>query len=587
MCLDDFRPAQSMTHFGPAHEYEDILESSTVVGGAAVAALYLVDRSGKNLALVASIRAKKAPPVVPLHPLRTGLAFAVRRDRPRVANHAMAEPGLHSSFDLAWFGNPPTPADFSEVVVPVRTMASEKNEAVIGALIVQKRAKTDDDVFDIHDLNQLEILNSQVALRRANLLFEEATDRLSELTGHNMLASSASLELESLPTPWRALPADLVSARQLLERAVRLAHTYTPALATVLYLLDRRQEQLIPAARAGSELFGLAPVRIPNSLRKVRGLVATVLTDGNPILIDDIRDPGALRAYGGRLSREEWSDTPARSVHALPITVLDRTVGVLELVSERPGALEITRSFSQAVAHQICTALLLAQRAEEQRAFVFASSTAVHAHEILKRVDVLRGFDDQRVRQIGKEIKQLVDSLQEADTAEVLTSRDPFDIINSVLDRINFSEFVIWRNDMPAFPPVSPSVALALERAAYEVFENAKDRVVSDGHSTRLSLRTRLQHRGGLPRLVIELQHCARNRIDPWVEARIYRTPVEDNHDSAGRRHFGAFTAGYWMRAVGGDVYIWRNDIDQQGRAFVGTAIEVPILTLAPSSQDG
>ena len=588
VCLEDLRPGGTMSHFGPAHEYHDLLERSLLVELADVAALYLMDRSGSNLSLVASLGTSRAPRTVAMDPERSALAFVVNRDRPRVANHATREPGETSSVELPWYGENPEPDDFSAIVVPVANMAM--TGSAMGALVVQKRADTHDDVFDIHDLNQLELLSSRVALRRSNLLFQESTDRLSELTGHTMLASSASLEVESTDAPWPELPADVVSARRSLERAVRLAYRYTPALATVLYLTDRRQEHLIPAVTEGTPMFGQrqiptfenGAIKLPASHKKVRGLVANVLTTGQPILIGDVRSPEAWSGFGGRLGRHEWSETPIRCVLALPITIFDRTVGVLELVSERPDTLEPSRSFSQAVGHQISTAMLIAQRAEEQRAFVFAASTALHAHEILKRVDMLKQLGDARAEAIGDEIRRLVHSLDDPEFGEGLAARDPLEILQGSIERAALKEFAVWISAPPPLPPVSPSVAIALERAADEVFANAHARLASDGRSTRVQLSAKWKLRGGLPRLVVEIEHCASCTIPAAIEAKIYRTPIEDAHDG-GRRHYGAFTAGYWMRAVGGDVYIWRNELDRNGRAYIGTAIEVPMLTLAPA----
>ena len=133
---------------------------------------------------------------------------------------------------------------------------------------------------------------------------------------------------------------------------------------------------------------------------------------------------------------------------------------------------------------------------------------------------------------------------------------------------------------------MSPATVLAVKRAAVEVLKNSKMRLANRAGGAGIQIRWRIDAGGPVPRLVIELQHCIREPFPAGLLPFIYRAPIEDVEPDDGRRHYGAFTAGYWMRAVGGDAYVWRAETDGEGRRWFGTALDIPLLTLAPDPVD-
>jgi len=85
-----------------------------------------------------------------------------------------------------------------------------------------------------------------------------------------------------------------------------------------------------------------------------------------------------------------------------------------------------------------------------------------------------------------------------------------------------------------------------------------------------------------MPRLLLDITQAVDDAVPEDIVRKMYRTPIE-SAAGADRRHFGAFIAGYWMRAVGGDVFL-RENRASNGAFYVSTTLEVPIYTLAPLS---
>ncbi len=581
--LDSIRLAPDISHFGPEHAYEDLLERSPAVHADDLAALYLIGRTGRELRLVAARNAPHAPEFVELDDATSPLAFTIDRNRPRVTNRVVTEPTLHSEIRSHWFGAAAHRGDFSELVVPVATSAMGLNQTVAGALVVQRDSGA--CVFDVRDLGDLEQLAVRISLRRANLLFSEATDQLAELTGRSMLSSVGPGLRDALPDRWRAIPADLVAARSTLEQAVSLAYQYTPAQRATLYLLNMAQDQLVPVASHGEgtpEVEGEIPVRL--SGRKIEGLAAIAHATGADAVLRDVEDHHQVARFGGRVSKKRWAEVGARSGIGIPVTLYDRCVGVLHLQSLRHDAFVATHRYVQAVAQQIGLALLLAQRGAEQRAFAFASGTAVHAHEILKRVTQLQDLGSPAAAKLAKEIETHVDLLRTPDRTATGLSPDPYEVIQACLADVKLTRFAIWQNTPPSVPPIPQLVQLALKTAVREVVKNSKDYLVAAEGRLQVVLRGYETQRGGLPHLVVLVKQAVGQPVSESIVPLLYRVPIE--HGSAdGRRHFGAFIAGYWLRAVGGDVYLTQNATTPAGDHYVETAIDIPIWTLAPEAK--
>jgi hypothetical protein len=257
-------------------------------------------------------------------------------------------------------------------------------------------------------------------------------------------------------------------------------------------------------------------------------------------------------------------------------------VGVLVLSSQQRSAFVETLRFVQALAQHMGLVLMLSQRSEEQRGFVISSSTAVHAHEILKRVDELRKSGDPNTVRLADEIQHFVDSGQRSNDSDGIGPSDPYEILDQVASDVGVAEWVVWDRARDRVPPLSPAIALALRRAAHEVLKNSKSHLNFDG-SAGVTLRGRIHRRGGMPRLLVDITQSSDEPVPEEIVSKIYRTPIESalENEPLGRRHFGAFIAGYWMRAVGGDIYLRENRSDD-GRVYVSTTLEVPIYSLAP-----
>ena len=565
---------------GTEQEYADlfcVVREAGLIGEHGAAALYLRDRDGSSLRLTAQLTAPAAPTRIDLEG-GYNIALAVQRRRPRVVNRVLTESTYHPGNMSSWFGGTPKPSDFSEVIVPIAGGVGDDPGSVAGALIVQRETECDADVFAARDIDDLELLGLHFALRRGNLLFAEVTDRLAELTGRSILLSVSPLEDPDPSSDWWGVPSDFCQARSTLCAALSLAYKHVNANRAALYLMAWDQQSLVRVAGEGD---GPDETAGTISLSKSGvGLARQAFIDGRIITIED----GRLRGAVGK-SAEEWRTKSIRSALAVPVTLFDRVVGVLVLTSQQRAAFAETLRFVQALAQHMGLVLMLSQRSEEQRGFVISSSTAVHAHEILKRVDGLRRSIDPRARELAIEIQNFVDSGQRPNASNIIPSASPYEILDQVAADVGVSEWVVWDRARESVPPLSPAVALALRRAAHEVLKNSKSHLNFDGSATRVTLRSRVHQRGGMPRLLIDITQSSDEPVPEQIVNKIYRTPIEGSLDSEplDRRHFGAFIAGYWMRAVGGDIYL-RDNQPGNGRVYVGTTLEVPIYTLAPMS---
>ena len=419
------------------------------------------------------------------------------------------------------------------------------------------------------------------ALRRTNILFEEVTDRLAELTAGSVLLSVSPLDDPDRSSPWNRVPIDFSQARRPLEAALRLVYEHVNARRAALYLCGWNQQSLVCVASQG-----VGPDEVDGDVglgKSGSGLARRAFVTGRPHVIDD----GWTRGSAVGTSAADWRRRSIRSAAALPITLFDRVVGVLLLTSPQISAFVETLRFVEALAQHMSLALMFAQRAEEQRGFVIASSTAVHAHEILKRVDRLRATGARTWCASPRRSSSSSTGVSGPRTGPRTSTLVPYEILDQAAADVGVDEWVVWEGSRLDVPPLSPAVAMALRHAAQEVLKNSKSHLRFDT-TTRVSLRARLHRRGGLPRLLVDITQVVDRPVPDDVVRKIYRTPIEDYPTASGRgrRHFGAFIAGYWMRAVGGDVLLKENS-ESNGSFYVGTTLEIPIYTLAPMPGQG
>ncbi len=356
---------------------------------------------------------------------------------------------------------------------------------------------------------------------------------------------------------------------------MQLVYRHAPCIGVTLALLDVKQKELVRVIEIGDK--DLVPERWSRRRAAVglAGLAAHSLRNGEMSSVMNIGMKGAFRPFGGAVTSEGWGQM--RSGIAAPVVVADRPVGVMAVGAAQEHVLSDLTNFVAAAAQQLCLSLILSQRAEERRAFAFSSSTALHAHEILKRADQLREHEAPEVVAIGNQIEQLVDVLRTPEGGERLPGNQ-VEALDEAIAETGLDYYVVWEQEPPDLPPFPHSTILAVKRAAVEILKNSQLRMVGG----RILVRARVEEKSPLPQLLIQMQHCIQHPLRPELFSLLYRAPIEDADGRSARRHYGAFTAGYWMRAVGGDVYLWRSETDDSGRHWIGTAMEVPILTLAP-----
>ncbi|MEL6984891.1 MAG: hypothetical protein AAFO29_20850, partial [Actinomycetota bacterium] len=309
--IEDYLPDPSTAHFGPGLEFDDLLtEAAARHRGSLTLAVYLIDRRGDRLLRVAGHNVRNgdgAPDLaIDVDTDDSSIALVVQDNRPpQITNRVLSEPFLHGPRTTRWLGTGGQPADFSQVVVPIPGTAASGRSTAVGALVAQCRSGNG-RVFGTHDLQYLEQLASRISLRRANLLFSEATRALAELTSHTMLASAGISDPSRLEPAWRQLPIDFANARPFLRRTLQLVHHQTPSIGVALALLDVRQDQLIRTIEVGDgdlvpETWGRR--KPPTGLA---GLGTYALQHGQLAEVANVGAKGAFHPFGGLVKSDGW-----------------------------------------------------------------------------------------------------------------------------------------------------------------------------------------------------------------------------------------------------------------------------------------
>jgi len=220
----------------------------------------------------------------------------------------------------------------SEIAVPIK-----REGKTIGVLNIE-----DDklNAFGDSDLRLLTTLASQVSVALDNArLYEEARARINELQALHEVGStvSSTLKLESL----------LNQVCQILEETFKY-------YKIVILLLNQQTNELEALASHGYE------VKTDALGRRLRigldGITGMVAASGEPVIIDDVT----------RHPRYICIDPKTRSEIAVPLTVKNRVIGVLNVESDMPSAFDrVDLRLLTTLANQVAVAVENARLYEE------------------------------------------------------------------------------------------------------------------------------------------------------------------------------------------------------------------------------
>ncbi|MBD3285864.1 GAF domain-containing protein [candidate division WOR-3 bacterium] len=117
---------------------------------------------------------------------------------------------------------------------------------------------------------------------------------------------------------------------RLLDVILESAKSLTRSEASSLLLLDEKVGKLRFAVATGEAKDSLASLYVPLGEESIAGYVAL---HGKPLVVNDVKKDG--RWYSGI---DEATSFHTRSILAVPLTLEDKTVGVIEVLNKKKGA---------------------------------------------------------------------------------------------------------------------------------------------------------------------------------------------------------------------------------------------------------
>jgi len=164
----------------------------------------------------------------------------------------------------------------------------------------------------------------------------------SELAGEQRARRAlveASVRLNSLLNLPDLLKATMTSAAELLNSET-----------SALLLLDEETNELVFEAAAGGPGEGVREMRVPSG----QGIAGEVLQSGKAVIVEDAaNDPRVYKAI------DQATGFTTRSILAVPLSLRDRAIGVVEILNKKGNARfdERDQDLARALAAQAAVAI--------------------------------------------------------------------------------------------------------------------------------------------------------------------------------------------------------------------------------------
>lgn len=453
----------------------------------------------------------------------------------------------------------------AELAVPIRVKyPGAKAYSVLGVINIEKMVMGQSTFYLAQDVVLLQDIAHRFAVAWQQALFQSSVESLAKLTERHIIPEEPTPQVSPpVAGVQSAIPCDLADCISTISEMLQPALLLTRSRWVGVRMLSTDTTELLCWCTEPRSESCYPPIPLDPS----RSVNAWTAVTGKPAYIPDLADPKALDPFEGlNEKRPHTVVAGAKSELCLPIVVRGRAVGTFNLESDHIDGYRESKFFIRAMVAQIGLSLAQARREKEQVFFAAGKTPPWIVHEIVKCTDKIRksnrtvGDNAERLREECTRIEALIEFVppagKEATTLE---------IINSTIARRNRPDEIYWIQEPPEDIVQSPARARIIDMAVDELFRNRETYGCGD---VKLCAAVRLL--GGRRYLQIAFHQGQTKSIGPQTARLLYRLPIPGNAED--RSHLGAFLVGSTLRAIGGDVYLRRND-----ETHLVTVMELPL----------
>jgi GAF domain-containing protein len=545
-----------------------LLKKAIDLTGSRLGNVYLADRDGTHLQLIAYERNAKPRWKIEIEDRKSVVSWVFRRNRPMVINSIpdFLRDRPDGFIDVA--GDLGTP--LRELAVPIiQYFSAEGQDKVIGVINVEKFTEEDghtNEVYSYRDVTVLRSVAQRIAMKRASSLVDQASVTLAGLMKRS---TSAAEWRDDAPRDLdQQLPADAMVAKEIVVEALRGVHSLTQSFSASVRLLSPDRKFLVRFAAFPPERMDDPPMEIDIEDRE--SVTAWVAREGETCDLKNVRNREEFRRY---LNLNKCYDAKRDTTAELcvPIVVNGRVVGVMNLESRIRDAYTDSVGIASAVAEQVGLAIQYARRFHEQAVLSMSTATTANVHELGKLSDRLRGTAESHDGPVADTLLGAAeDILRFSRSGADLQDLPPVSLktlTEEVLDELRVtSVFEIYEQPPPSMVYTGAD-ALTVRGALIALIDNA-NRKGDDDPGCGISWRTTLI--GGKEYGTLLIANRIRMDLDPADLKDLFRRPLRGPHSS--RVKLGAFTAGALIRSLGGDVFV-----EHSKRPYFIVGVDLPI----------
>ena len=545
-----------------------LLLAATELTKSSVGNLYITSSDSRRLILSAEVNNEKPVKEINIEDVNSIVAYVYKRRRPLLINNIGEFQNMHPHLNYIWVG-PGDEGAYAELAVPiVQRNLSSKHYTILGVLNVEKMNKHDSGFYSGDDLNIMRDIALRFCLFRSRTLLSLTSGYLAGLTRRNIILDEEQSLENSLPKATEdKIPLDLTPAKSSIEEAVKKTFELTRSRSATVRLLSADGLTLIRYCA-----FPLSALDDPSSYIKIKNFEsvnAWTARNGKECYIRNLNADKPFKGYENLLGFLVVRDR-IQSALCLPIFVNGRIVGTFNLESEYIDAYSESIGFARAVAEQIGLALSQARRSIEQIVLSISATTTFNVHQLLKCRDALIDISRYTTKSVHNAILKIHDKINSCVDPPKL-DKLPFSynlektIINAI-EELEFGSLVKLVTKPKKVYHLNQVTADLFRKAFQEVlFDSCREALPIPKGDVRLHIKER--NLGGASYILVEIVNSVRHKIPDKLAKQLYRIPhIID------RIHIGAFVAGSLLRAIGGDIYLRRNENN-----IASTVIEIPI----------
>jgi putative methionine-R-sulfoxide reductase with GAF domain len=344
-----------------------------------------------------------------------------------------------------------------------------------------------------------------------------------------------------------------------------------------------------PVYDEGQEEAG-GRIRLPviKLARHARSISAWVARHGRPCFIGNFDAPDALKDYEGLESYlRTYDDT--RSECCVPLFLSGRLIGTLNFQSYYLNVYREQRHLIEAIAELISLTFARERRAVEQGIFESRAVLAYQEHVLINKVEELKVLADQQsfppdfcrkmtsVKEIiEKRSIEIVDHERSADS-DRFSDRAIARLVREQVKRVMLRNIFEFDRTLDLACPgdeVPVDTVVPLMVAIQEVLKSAQQEA-SRVRGGKVCIGCKKRWLGGQAYAVIRVTNPCNDPGPGTYQNELYRQPFRKEEKD--RPHLGAFIAGSWLRAFGGEMSFVFGP-GPENRGFVATTqIEVTV----------